>query len=269
LLAHVTQEDRHVETLEEFGAQLARVLDAAELLARTVVVERSLAHTEKLAAIGELTARIAHEIRNPVAAARSLAQQLAGEPASPFAPEHGLILTELDRVERQVADLLRFARRDELRLEPVDVGGLARATVQHCRARLEAAGIGVELALQEGVTATADREKLRQVLLNLIENAIDALAERPGPRRLDVAVSTANGSATMRVADNGAGVSADAMPHLFEPFFSLKPSGTGLGLAIARRTVEAHGGRIAATSGASGMTFEVELPLGRAGAGGR
>ncbi len=263
LLAHVTQEEQHVETLEEFGAQLARVLDAAELLARTVVVERSLAHAEKLAAIGELTARIAHEIRNPVAAARSLAQQLAREPTSPFGPEHELILTELDRVERQVADLLRFARRDELRLESVDVGILARATVQQCRPRLEAAGIAVALALQEGVTASADREKLRQVLLNLIENAIDALAGHPGPRHLDVAVGTANGSATLRVSDNGPGVSPDALAHLFEPFFSLKPTGTGLGLAIARRTIEAHGGRIAAAAeDGGGMTLDIELPLG-------
>jgi C4-dicarboxylate-specific signal transduction histidine kinase len=111
------------------------------------------------------------------------------------------------------------------------------------------------------VTAAADREKLRQVLLNLIENAIDALAERPGGRRLDVVVGREDGSATMRVSDNGPGVSADAMPHLFEPFFSLKPTGTGLGLAIARRTVEAHGGRIVAACEGAGMTFEVELPL--------
>jgi signal transduction histidine kinase len=264
LLAHVTQEEQHVETLEEFGAQLARVLDAAELLARTVVVERSLAHAEKLAAIGELTARIAHEIRNPVAAARSLAQQLASEPAAPFGAEHELILTELDRVERQVADLLRFARRDELRLEPVDVGTLARETVQQCRPRLEAAGIIVNLALQENVHARVDREKLRQVLLNLIENSIDALATRPSARRLAVEVTSADGSATLRISDNGPGVTPDALPHLFEPFFSLKPTGTGLGLAIARRTVEAHGGRIAArVLAGAGMTLDVELPLGR------
>src|SRR5262249_27105618 len=102
------------ETLEAFAGQLALLLDSAALLARAVAIERSLAQTEKLAAIGETAARIAHDIRNPVTAARSLAQQLMDEPGSPFSVEHGLILEELDRVERQVAVLLRFARREEL-----------------------------------------------------------------------------------------------------------------------------------------------------------
>src|SRR5439155_9829030 len=129
-----------IEGFQAFVAQLALLLDGAGLLARTVAVERSLAHAEKLAALGELAARIAHEIRNPVTAARSLAQQLAREPASPFAVEHRLILGELERVERQVAALLRFARREDLRFEPVDLGELARATLEAFRPRLEASG---------------------------------------------------------------------------------------------------------------------------------
>src|SRR6185503_7819332 len=135
------------DAVEAFVAQLALLLDAAALLERTVAVERSLAHAEKLAAIGELAARIAHEIRNPVTAARSLAQQLASEPGSPFAAEHTLILGELERVERQVAALLRFARRDEFRFELVDVTALLQATAEHFRTRLETAGIGLELRL--------------------------------------------------------------------------------------------------------------------------
>src|SRR5262249_9125194 len=103
---------------EGLATQLALVLDGAELLARAVAVERSLAHAEKLAAIGELAARIAHEIRNPVTAARSLAQQLSRAPASPLDAEPAaLILTELERVERQGAALLRFAPPEEVRLE--------------------------------------------------------------------------------------------------------------------------------------------------------
>ncbi len=252
-----------VQAGEAFAAQLGLVLDGAELLARAVAVERSLAHAEKLAAIGELAARIAHEIRNPVTAARSLAQQLARAPASPDDAEPaGLILVELERVERQVAALLRFARREEFRFEPVDLGELARVTVDTFRPRLDAAGVEVDLELAEGVVARADREKLRQVLINLIENALDALAETPGRRRLSLAVGGVNGTATLRLVDTGPGLPSDALPHLFEPFFSRKPHGTGLGLAIARRTVDAHGGRIAARSAAGGgAAFEVELPL--------
>ena len=260
--------DEDDQAIDAVADQLGLVLDAAELLARTVAVERSLAHAEKLAAIGELAARIAHEIRNPVTAARSLAQQLAREPASPFATEHRLILGELERVERQVAALLRFARREDLRLEAVDLGELARATLEAFRPRLEASGVALELELADGVTARADREKLRQVLVNLLENALDAMtAEAGGPRTLSVAVANGHGAAALEVRDSGPGVPADALPHLFEPFFSTKPSGTGLGLAIARRTVEAHGGRIAVRAGGErGLVVSVELPLTEEGA---
>jgi signal transduction histidine kinase len=255
--------DEDVELVSTFADQLALVLDGADLLTRAVAVERALAHAEKLAAIGELAARIAHEIRNPVTAARSLAQQLSRDPTSPLNAEHAqLILTELERVERQVAALLRFARREEFRLEPIDVGRLVRTTVEELRARLDTVEVQVDVEARDGVTVRADREKLRQVLINLIENAMDALREAAGPRRLAVNVGRLNGTATVRLSDNGPGVPADALPRLFEPFFSLKTTGTGLGLAIARRTVEAHGGRIEASgTPGTGLTLRLELPL--------
>jgi signal transduction histidine kinase len=260
----ITDEDARV--IRTFSDQLALVLETADLLARAVGVERSLAHAEKLAAIGETAARIAHEIRNPVTAARSLAQQLARDPTAPLNAEHaGLILAELERVERQVAALLRFARREEFRFEPTDLGDLVRTTVEQYRPRLAAAGVEVALDLPRDVTPLADREKLRQVLVNLIENAIDALASVPH-RRLALAVGRVDGCATLSVRDSGPGVPAEVLPRLFEPFFSLKAGGTGLGLAIVKRTIEAHGGRIEAGSGlGEGLGFRVALPL----AGGR
>jgi signal transduction histidine kinase len=255
---------------DAFGTQIGRVLDGADLLARAVAVERSLAHAEKLAAIGETAARIAHEIRNPVTAARSLAQQLARDPTSPADAEPArLILSELERVERQVAALLRFSRRDEFRFAPVDLSALVRGAMTALAPRLETAEIDVVLDLADGVTARADAEKLRQVLINLVENAIDALGNATGPRQLSVVVGGVNGTATLRVTDSGPGVPADALPRLFEPFFSQKEKGTGLGLAIVKRTIDAHGGRIdAACQPGSGMRFDVTLPgAPREGAG--
>jgi signal transduction histidine kinase len=263
LLGMASTED--LALLETVAGQLALLLDGTALLERVVAVERSLAQAEKLAAIGETAARIAHDIRNPVTAARSLAQQLVREPAAPFREELGVILEELDRVERQVATLLRFARREEFRFEQLDLGTLARTTLESLRPRLEAASVSLELDAPAGVVARVDGEKMRQVLTNLIENALDALRAAAGPRRLAVSVTGADGTACLHVSDTGPGVPPEALPRLFEPFFSLKTTGTGLGLAIAKRTVDAHGGRITAASPpGTGLEIRVEVPLARA-----
>jgi signal transduction histidine kinase len=162
-----------------------------------------------------------------------------------------------------VAALLRFSRREELHLVPTDLGELARRAVEDLAGRLARDGIAVDLRLAADVRARADAERLRQVLINLLENAADALAGAPNGHRVAVEVATNGAVATLRVSDSGPGVPPDALGRLFEPFFSLKEHGTGLGLAIAKRTIDAHGGRITATSG-PGMTFDIELPLASA-----
>jgi signal transduction histidine kinase len=261
--ASLSSED--AAAVDRLADQVARLLDAAELLDRAIAVERSLAHAEKLAAIGETAARIAHEIRNPVTAARSLTQLLARHPDAPENPESvALILGELERVERMVASLLRFARREELALESVDLGRLARETGEHFRPRLDGAGVLLEVETPTDVRARADREKVRQVLINLIDNAVDALAASPSPR-IRLSVTSADDAARLEISDNGPGVAAETLPRLFEPFFSLKANGTGLGLAIVKRTVEAHGGAVTAISGdgegRAGLTLRIDLPL--------
>src|SRR5262249_1904951 len=175
--------DEDIDAAEAFADQLALVLDTAELLERAVTVERTLAHAEKLAAVGETAARIAHDIRNPVTAARSLAQQLAPDAAPADRDAAGVILGELDRVERQVAALLRFSRREDFRFEPVDLGTLARATLEPLRPRLEAAQVRVELDAPEGIVARADGEKMRQRILTPPHHPRGPPPRPPGARR--------------------------------------------------------------------------------------
>jgi signal transduction histidine kinase len=255
--------DADEEAITAFANQLGLLLDASELLAHALEVERSLAHAEKLAALGELSARIAHEIRNPVTAARSLAQQLAREPEVPFASEHRLILAELERVERQIATLLRFARREEYRLARGDLGELVRTTAEDLRPQLSSAGIELSIDVDQ-VHGRFDEDKVRQIVINLIENARDAL--ELGEQRVGhvwVTLDRRDGFAHLQVADDGPGVPPEELPRLFEPFYSRKTQGTGLGLAIVRRTVEAHGGRIAARPRQDGgLRFDIDLPLG-------
>lgn len=116
------------------------------------------------------------------------------------------------------------------------------------------------VAAPEPVVAPVDAEKLRQVLSNLIENALDAVSDA-ATKRVVIAVGRANGRATVRVSDSGPGVPSEALPRLFEPFYSRKANGTGLGLAIVKRTIDAHGGAIvAAQPPGEGLSFTIELP---------
>ncbi len=265
LIATVYRDEGTV-TAEIFADQLAVLLDAASLLDRAVEMERTLAHSEKLAAMGELSARVVHDIRNPITAARSLAQQLASEPGADEA--HGIIVEELERVESHVAELLRFSRRDELDRQPVDLASLVQETVARLRGRLESADIQVSISGPGVLVISADREKLRHVLINLIENAADALSDNGPHRRIAVALESSKDRSRLRVSDNGPGIPEVALQQIFEPFVSSKSEGTGLGLAIVKRTIEAHGGHIAvASNDGDGVSFVVDLPTGEAAKG--
>lgn len=259
LMTTVYRDDGTV-TVEIFADQLAVLLDAAHLLDRAIEMERSLAHSEKLAAMGELSARIVHDIRNPITAARSLAQQLASESGADEA--HTIIVEELERVERHVADLLRFSRRDELDRQTVDLPTLVHETVGRLRGRLDGDDIHLSISGPDTLQVSADREKIRHVLINLIENAADALSENGEHRRIAVSLEREEGRSRLRISDNGPGIPEPALEEIFEPFVSSKAKGTGLGLAIVRRTIEAHGGHIAAHRNEErGVSFVVELPV--------
>ncbi len=256
-----------LKVLEDFTRELALVLDAAHLTGRVRTAERELARSEKLAALGETAARIAHEIRNPVTAARSLSQQIAEEPVSQLNEEHAaLVVRELDRVECQVRSLLQFAHQETYTFRPLRVHDLVADTVADLRATPLTKGVDLQLIpapeMETGLEIVADGEGLRQVLVNLVHNAVDAVRNSSEPRRVTVELDRHENGVDIRARDSGPGVADELLPRIFDPFVSAKAQGTGLGLAISKRIVEAHGGSIHAEADpAGGMVFHIRLPI--------
>jgi signal transduction histidine kinase len=204
----------------------------------------------------ELSAAIAHEIRNPITAAKSLVQQMAEDPASPRNAEYASVaIAELDRVERSIAHLLRFARDEAIELAEMQMGDVVRTAAETLRERVTKAGVSLVTSIDETGTMRGDAEKLRRVVENLVSNSIDALEEAHTREPcIDVVcgANLAGDSVWVAVRDNGPGIPAEALPGIFRPFFTTKARGTGFGLALSKKTVEAHGGTIEAGTSPSG-----------------
>lgn len=246
-----------------FGSRLVKERYFYPAIEREVRREKVVMQTEKQATIDELSATIAHEIRNPIAAAKSLVQQMSEDPTSVENVEYAKVaLEELDRVERQVSHLLKYAKEEDYTFDHVDLAAVVASALTQLRAKLDAAQVSVGRNYTGGPTVLADAAKLRQVFANILDNAIDALEPVAGGRRIDVAIENGARRATVRIRDNGAGIPGDTIDRIFNPFFTTKERGTGLGMAISKKIVEAHEGTIdVASEPGGGAEFVVTLPV--------
>jgi signal transduction histidine kinase len=254
---------QEIALIEAVSGQLAVAIDNLCLIQAKVAMEREMQHREKLAAIGQLAATVAHEIRNPITGAKCLLQQVEEElNGTAQGKEYvQLALEDLERVEQSVSQLLSFARKEEYHLSEQDVTELVRTTVQRFSTQLRETGISVRLQESPPVRAAVDEDKLRRTLLNLLENAVDAVQ---GDGLITVNVSAVGLEVEIRISDDGQGFPVEDQDRIFEPFFTRKEKGTGLGLAIAKKVVEGHGGHITVVSTpGQGATFTVTLPRQR------
>lgn len=229
--------------------------------------ESLLAQREKLAALGTLAAGVAHEIRNPLTAVKARLYTLRRSVVAPDAKEDVQAIShELERLERIVRDVLGYARPAEPRIAEVDLAAWLREFAEFARPEIEARRSSLAVAA-EPVRAKVDADQMRQVMLNLVRNSLEALDGRAGNIQLEVRGerSVLRGRpadvAVLSVADNGPGIPAEIQPRLFDPFFTTKAAGTGLGLSIVARLVEQHGGEITFQSAPrAGTRFAVRLP---------
>ncbi|GIN91221.1 hypothetical protein J6TS1_07360 [Siminovitchia terrae] len=219
--------------------------------------EEIMHRTEKLSVVGQLAAGIAHEIRNPLTAIKGFTQLLKKEDHNDYLE---VMLNELERIEDIVSDLLILAKPQPSKLEEVDIGILLEDTVDLFRSEAILHNVEIKLDIDLGDSLIkGESNKLKQVFINLLKNAIEAMPNGGG---ITVsAIRTSNGEIMTKVKDEGMGIPEERIPNLGEPFYSTKEKGTGLGLMICNRIIKNHGGTISIESKINeGTTISVILP---------
>jgi signal transduction histidine kinase len=242
-----------------------RRAEQAEQAQRAVLTRAS-----RLALAGELTGAIAHEINQPLGAILSNADagDLMLDSGTDRREELRAILADIRRDDQRASDVIQRLRgllgNQKVERKVLDLNEVVSDLASIMRAEARRRGVALEVRrAPETLAIMGDRIQMQQVLINLVLNAMDAVAEESEDRRtVVVSGSKGDGGATLAVRDRGRGIAPEDRPKLFDSFFSTKPNGMGLGLSITRTIVEAHGGRIAVESSvAQGTVFQVELPL--------
>ncbi|KFA92197.1 sensor histidine kinase [Archangium violaceum] len=262
----VRGDDEVAVLAREFDA-MARSLQARE--AQLKAQAEALMRAEQLAAVGRISAQVAHEVRNPLSSIGLNVElmQDAFERASFESPEDAresrellaAVTREVDRLTEVTEQYLRMARPPRPSLEPTDVTEVLASVVDFSREELERAHVEVarELA-EEPPQALADEGQLRQVFLNLLRNAREAM---PDGGRLTITTRVHEREVEVRIQDTGRGMTEAVRSRIFEPFFTTKEDGTGLGLAVSQQILKAHGGALGCQSEpGQGTTFSVRLP---------
>jgi PAS domain S-box-containing protein len=230
-----------------------------------------LAHASRLTALGELTASIAHEVNQPLAAVVSGGAACLRwlDRGTPNLDEARRAAEWIIKEGNRASDVIRRVRalmtKTETQKAPLDINGVVKEVVTLVRRELTSRNISLRTELAPALLAVvADRIQLQQVLINLVMNAIDAMETvRDRPRELVIRSNMDEANQLLvTVEDSGIGISADNAERLFNPFFTPKSSGMGMGLSICRSIIEAHGGRLSAANNAGlGATFQFTLPL--------
>lgn len=251
------------EDLTELKEQVEYVVQRMKQVTNELQSARlEVLRSERLAAVGGLAAGVAHELRNPLTSVKLLLQQVVQEGHGNIGQARlRVILEETSRMEATIQGLLDFSRPPQLRRTVYDLRETLRRALNLVEGRARQQGVDLRAEINgQPLTVDGDPEQLHQVLVNLLLNGMESM-EQGGTLTMVAATVADPPQVRVEVRDSGAGISADVLPRLFEPFVSAKEHGTGLGLAICRRIVVEHGGTIDGYNRSEGgAVFVVELP---------
>jgi len=251
------------------GIAIERKL-AREESERLRLAQEELAHINRVSTMGELTASLAHEIKQPMFAAAADAETCwrwlaRDQPDVAEAQEAALrLMKDVTRASDIINRIVLLFKKDVPQRELVDVNGVIQEMIALLRGEASRYSISVHAELTEGLpNIMADRVALQQVLMNLMLNAIEAMKEMGTPGKLTItSQQTENRQLLVSISDTGVGLRPEHAGQIFNAFFTSKPQGTGMGLPISRSIIESHGGRLWATSNSGpGATFQFTLPL--------
>ena len=249
-----------IQNVETHQALEDKVAELEEAYRKLECAQDELVRSERLSTMGEMSARVAHEIRNPLATIGGFARSIRKNPAPDRVERNTkIIVEEVERLERILAETMDFVRPAKPNFERQDVNVILRDTYLPMEEGLKTQGVRIVASLDpELLLVWADADQLKQVFLNVVRNAVQAM---PGDGEIRINTTTENGVIVVEISDSGEGVSAEHLEHLFSPFFTTKTYGTGLGLAVCRKIVQDHGGEIEAHSRVGeGTMLRVRLP---------
>ena len=246
-----------------FGFLLGRAAEARSAEKRSsetlAALQGRLLRAERLATVGQVASRIAHEVRNPLAIIRSMVQNL-GETAESETPRRTCqqVLEEIDRLSRVTSSLVGLSRPLRPRIIELDAGEVVSRVEWLSRRLLDGRGVALRVGVgPERARVRADPDLTCQVLLGLVSNAAEATEEGGA---IDLLWEESKDDVVFSVEDRGPGVPRELREKIFDPFFTTKAGGAGLGLAVAREVAEAQGGRVALESSEKGARFALHLP---------
>jgi two-component system sensor histidine kinase PilS (NtrC family) len=223
-------------------------------------LEGRLQTSEKMALLGQLSAGLAHEIRNPLSAISGAVEVLSDEvkPTENNLRLIKVVAQEVERLNLLVEDFLLLTMPIQALAAPVDVGLIIKETVESFGKTVRRAGLEIETDLQRGTYVQADSYRLKQAIWNLLHNAVQAM---PNGGKIAIESYLEGDSVGIRISDSGCGIDENILSRIFEPFFTTKDLGTGLGLAIVQKVIESYNGKIEVkTAEGKGTTFFMTLP---------